>query len=70
MRNSDSQGLEFLQRGVGCEDVKEADHLGESGEGSRGEGVMFLHAFLESKEYKQRYTAHSLHSDQTNSGLF
>lgn len=23
----DSQGLEFLQRGVRCEDVKEADHL-------------------------------------------
>lgn len=32
--------------------------------------MMFLHTFLESKKYKQCYTAHSLHSDQTNSGLF
>lgn len=33
MCNSDSQGLEFLQRGVGREDVEEADHLGERREG-------------------------------------
>lgn len=36
MCNSDSQGLEFLQRGVGREDVEEADHLGNGGEGVKG----------------------------------
>ena len=35
-----SQGLEFLQRGVRCEDVEEADHLqGKKKKKKHGEGI-------------------------------
>lgn len=58
----DSQGLEFLQRGVRCEDVKEADHLRGREEAktlrgalrpeTRGKSrkVKFLHAAAQSSK--------------------
>lgn len=39
-RLPDSQGLEFLQRGVRCEDVKEADHLQGGEEAKTVRGVL------------------------------